>query len=98
MTLIALTGAVAQALRISNRSDQAREMIAEIEPLLFEMESGQREDLVRYGGKEKLSGDRDLEIKTAGIEKQFHRSEIKYRAAQKDFFTAEVYWAGFYAS
>ena len=47
----AFMGAMAQALRVSVRANRTTDAVSQIEPLLFEIESGVRADLAGYGGR-----------------------------------------------
>ena len=58
----AFMGAMSQVLRVSYRANHTMDSVSQIEPLLFEIESGVRADLASSGGKGELKDGSHYEI------------------------------------
>lgn len=77
VTFTATSGAVLQALRVSQRAEETTHAVSKAGNVLFELESGLRADLVKYGGRESLGGEYQFEA-TAGTGRDlFHDHKIR---------------------
>ena len=66
VTFAAFMGAMTQALRVSVRANHTMDAVSQLEPLLFEIESGVRADLASDGGKGDLKDGYHYEIEATG--------------------------------
>ena len=77
VTFVAVAGAVLQALRVSERAEETTGAVLKADNALFELESGLRADLVKYGGRENLGGDYQLETIPRDGRNLFHEHRIR---------------------
>lgn len=62
VVLVASLGGIAQTLKLSKRGEETTKAILAFENLLFDFETGERLDLVLYGGKGRSEEGYDYEI------------------------------------
>ena len=67
VTLVALIGVTGQALKISERGIKTTEALLGMEEILFQLESGIRVDLVKYGGRENLKGGYSFDVSDSKV-------------------------------
>lgn len=67
LVLTASLGGIAQALRLSKRGEETTKAVLAFENLLFDLETGERLDLVYYGGKGRLEEGYDYEINPSNM-------------------------------
>ena len=62
IALVASLGGIAQALRIAKRGEETTRNLLAFERILYELETGERLDLVSEGGKGELEGGSQYQI------------------------------------
>ncbi len=77
VTFTASMGVVFRALRISQRAEETTEAVLKTDKVLFELESGLRADLAKYGGREILDENYQFETTAKGREVFFQDHKIR---------------------
>ena len=62
LTLVALIGSTGQALKIFKRQTETTHSLLKMEEIFFDLETGLRPDLVRYGGTEKSDKKSEFQV------------------------------------
>ena len=91
----AFVGVLSQALKVSSRAQRLTEALLQFENLLFQLETGERVDLIDYGGQGRLMENYRYQIQTKEKEKGLY--QVKNILAWRQGREA-VQYEGFYLS
>jgi len=64
VTVTAFIAGISQSLRLSQRSEEITQAVLKLEASFSELETGERSELVRYGGRESRGRNASIEIKS----------------------------------